>query len=319
MESNLSYIDVRDVKIYSGRNVDFQLSYQNIGRDFSDSPVVVVNHSLTGNSNVSGKDGWWKDLVGEGKLIDTNKFSVLSFNIPGNCFGNEKNDFVDELVLGDVAKAFNQAILNLGINNVHSLIGGSVGGGLVWEMGMLNPDLFENLIPIASDYKSSDWLIANTHLQSKLLENSSDPIFDARIHAMLTYRNPISLNKRFLNQNDGNVRKVKSWLDFHGHNLKNRFQLKAYKIMNKFLSSIDVESYSNSSFVELLKKVKSNVYIISIDSDLLFTDYEQREIYKKISLVKKNVYYFQIRSDHGHDAFFIEYDQISSFLKRCFK
>ena len=59
--------------------------------------------------------------------------------------------------------------------------------------------------------------------------------------------------------------------------------------------------------------------ILSIDSDLLFTDYEQREIYKKISLVKKNVYYFQIRSDHGHDAFFIEYDQISSFLKRCFK
>ena len=186
-------------------------------------------------------------------------------------------------------------------------------------MGILNPDLFDNLIPIASDYKSSDWLIANTHLQSKLLENSSDPIFDARIHAMLTYRNPISLNKRFLNQHDGNGRKVKSWLDYHGHNLKNRFQLKAYKVMNKFLSSIDVESYSNSSFDELMKKVKSNVYIISIDSDLLFTDYEQREIYKKISLVKKNVYYFQIRSDHGHDAFFIEYDQISSFLKRCFK
>ena len=89
--------------------------------------------------------------------------------------------------------------------------------------------------------------------------------------------------------------------------------------MNKILSSIDVESYSNSSFDELMKKVKSNVYIISIDSDLLFTDYEQSEIYKKISLVKKNVYYFQIRSDHGHDAFFIEYDQISSFLKRCFK
>ena len=212
MESNLSYIDVRDVKIYSGRNVNFQLSYQNIGRDFNDSPVVVVNHSLTGNSNVSGKDGWWKDLVGKGKLIDTNKFSVISFNIPGNCFGNEKNDFVDELVLGDVAKAFNQAILKLGIKNVHSLIGGSVGGGLVWEMGILNPDLFDNLIPIASDYKSSDWLIANTHLQSKLLENSSDPIFDARIHAMLTYRNPISLNKRFLNQHDVNGRKVKSCL-----------------------------------------------------------------------------------------------------------
>ena len=68
-----------------------------------------------------------------------------------------------------------------------------------------------------------------------------------------------------------------------------------------------------------MKKVKSNIYIISIDTDLLFTDNEQREIYKKISLIKQNIYYFQIKSDHGHDAFFIEYDQISNFLKDCFK
>ena len=319
MVENLSYINVRDVEIYSGRKVDFQLSYQNFGKDFKSFPVIVINHSLTGNSNVSGNEGWWKDLVGDDKLIDTKKFAVISFNIPGNCFGEEINDFVDELILGDVAKVFNKAISELGISKVHSLIGGSVGGGLVWEMGMLDPELFENLIPIASDYKSSDWLIANTHLQSKLLENSSDPLFDARLHAMLTYRNPISFNKRFHNQYDGKVRKVVNWLDYHGDTLKNRFQLKAYKTMNKFLSSIDVEAYSNLNIEELLKKVKSNIYIISIDTDLLFTDNEQREIYKKISLIKQNIYYFQIKSDHGHDAFFIEYDQISDFLKDCFK
>ena len=85
------------------------------------------------------------------------------------------------------------------------------------------------------------------------------------------------------------------------------------------VAKAQARTQARSNLIELMKKVKSNVYIISIDSDLLFTDYEQREIYKKISLVKKNVYYFQIRSDHGHDAFFIEYDQISSFLKRCFK
>jgi len=315
---NLKYIDVKDVQIFSGRKVDFHLSYQNFGQDFNHFPVVVVNHSLTGNSNVSGKNGWWKDLIGKNKLIDTDRFAVLAFNIPGNCFGKEKNEFLDDLILGDIAKAFNKAIAQLGINKVHSLIGGSVGGGLVWEMGVLNPNLFENLIPIAADYKSSNWLLANTYLQSKLLKNSSDPIVDARIHAMLTYRNPLSLNKRFHNETDGHSRKVTSWLDYHGDTLKNRFELEAYKTMNKFLSSIDVETYSNSKIESLIKKIKSNIYIISIDTDLLFTDYELRETYKKLSLIKDNIYYYQIKSNHGHDAFFIEYDQIENYLKEYF-
>ncbi len=319
MDLNLKYIEVKNVQIYSGREVDFHLSYQNFGQDINQFPVVVVNHSLTGNSNVSGQNGWWKDLIGKNKLIDTDRFAVLAFNIPGNCFGKEKNEFLDDLILGDVAKAFNKAISQLGINRVHSLIGGSVGGGLVWEMGALNPELFQNLIPIAANYKSSDWLLANTYLQSKLLENSSDPIVDARIHAMLTYRNPLSLNKKFQNETDGLSRKVTNWLDFHGDTLKNRFELDAYKTMNKFLSSIDIETYANSNIENLIKKIKSNVYIISINTDLLFTDYELRETYKKLSLIKDNIYYYQIKSNHGHDAFFIEFDQIKNFLKDCYK
>ena len=69
---------------------------------------------------MSGQNGWWKDLIGKNKLIDTDRFAVLAFNIPGNCFGKEKNEFLDDLILGDVAKAFNKAISQLGINRVHS-------------------------------------------------------------------------------------------------------------------------------------------------------------------------------------------------------
>ena len=318
MTVKLDYIKIDDVEIFSGRKVDFQLSYQTFGQDYKNFPVVVINHSLTGNSNVSGENGWWNDLVGVDKLIDTNKYAIIAFNIPGNSFGEEVNDFLEDLVLGDVAKAFNKAIYELGISRVHSLIGGSVGGGLVWEMGALNPELFENLIPVAADYKSSDWLLANTYLQSKLLENSSDPIVDARIHAMLTYRNPISLNKRFQNQTEGNSKKVTNWLDFHGKSLKQRFELEAYKTMNKFLSSIDIETYSNKKIEDLIKEINANIHIISIDTDLLFTDYELNETFKKINSIKNNVYYHQIKSDHGHDAFFMEFKQIEDFLKTIF-
>jgi len=88
--------------------------------------------------------------------------------------------------------------------------------------------------------------------------------------------------------------------------------------MNKFLSSIDIETYSNKKIEDLIKEINANIHIISINSDLLFTDYELNETFKKIYSIKKNVYYHQIKSDHGHDAFFIEYDQIEKFLKDIF-
>ena len=117
MTVKLDYIKIADVEILSGRKVDFQLSYQTFGQDYKNFPVVVINHSLTGNSNVSGENGWWNDLVGVDKLIDTNKYAIIAFNIPGNSFGEEVNDFLEDLVLGDVAKAFNKAIYELGISS----------------------------------------------------------------------------------------------------------------------------------------------------------------------------------------------------------
>ena len=73
----------------------------------------------------------------------------------------------------------------------------SIGGGITWEMGCLYNNLADNLIPVACDWKSSDWIIANTFLQKRLLENSNNPIQDARIHAMLTYRTPFSICDKF--------------------------------------------------------------------------------------------------------------------------
>ena len=87
MDLNLKYIEVKNVQIYSGREVDFHLSYQNFGQDINQFPVVVVNHSLTGNSNVSGQNGWWKDLIGKNKLIDTDR---LQMRCPRLCkFAND--------------------------------------------------------------------------------------------------------------------------------------------------------------------------------------------------------------------------------------
>ena len=159
--------------------------------------MILVNHALTGNSLVSGINGWWSEIIGLEKPIDTSKYSVLCFNIPGNGFNENNFDFNLDLNLGDIALLFVKAIEQLKLAKLHAIIGGSIGGCLTWEMIALKNDLASIIIPVAADWKATDWLIANTFLQERILKNSRDPVSDARIHAMTFYRSPKSLNTRF--------------------------------------------------------------------------------------------------------------------------
>ena len=318
MSTKLNYHKFENFKLSSGENVSVSLSYQTFGLQLGKGPLVVVNHSLTGDSNISGDNGWWSELIGSKKMINTDKFCVMCINIPGNIQEKRGFNYGNKWILSDVAKLFVQLLKNLGVRKVHSLIGGSIGGGLVWEMGLLDENFFENLIPVAADYKASDWLISNTYFQNLILKNSKNPIFDARVHAMLSYRNPKSINRRFkIKSNDLNERKVIDWLNHHGNKLKEKFSLKSYIHMNHLLSSIGY-NYENK-FLKLITKNKSKIHLVGVNSDLLFPNFEIENTYDLLSAIKKNIYYYQIQSDHGHDAFLIEFKQMKSKLNHIFE
>ena len=318
MSTKLYYHKFENFRLSSGQNVSLRLSYQTFGLKLGKAPLVVVNHSLTGDSNISGDKGWWSELIGSKKMIDTHKFCVMCINIPGNIKEKRGFNYGNKWILHDVAKLFVQLLKNLGVRKVHSLIGGSIGGGLVWEMGLLDEKFFENLIPVAADYKASDWLISNTYFQNLILKNSKNPVFDARLHAMLSYRNPKSINRRFkIKSNDLNERKVIDWLNHHGNKLKEKFSLKSYIHMNHLLSSIGY-NYENK-FLKLITKNKSKIHLVGVNSDLLFPNFEIENTYDLLSAIKKNIYYYQIQSDHGHDAFLIEFKQMKSKLNHIFE
>lgn len=320
MEEELKHILLENFETVSGSKIKkIQISYQVFGKELGSAPVILVNHALTGNSLVSGINGWWSEIIGLEKPIDTSKYSVLCFNIPGNGFNENNFDFNLDLNLGDIALLFVKAIDQLKLAKLHAIIGGSIGGCLTWEMIALKNDLASIIIPVAADWKATDWLIANTFLQDRILKNSRDPVIDARIHAMTFYRSPKSLNTRFTRTKnlDKNIYNVESWLIHHGEKLRQRFSLKSYLFMNKLLSSTDI-TRDGESFINKISKIKSSIHLISVDSDIFFLPNEDRETYL---IAKKNnldITNHIIKSIHGHDAFLIETKQISDIFTKIF-
>jgi homoserine O-acetyltransferase len=320
LEEELNHILLEDFETLSGSKIKkLQISYQVFGKKLGSAPVIVVNHALTGNSLVSGINGWWSDIIGFEKPIDTTKYSVLCFNIPGNGFNENNFDFNLDLNLGDIALMFIKAIDKLKIGKLHAIIGGSIGGCLTWEMIALKNDLASIIIPVAADWKATDWLIANTFLQDRILKNSRDPVSDARIHAMTFYRTPKSLNTRFNRTKnlDKNMYNVESWLSHHGEKLRQRFSLESYLFMNKLLRSTDI-TRDGESFINKISKIKSSIHVISVDSDVFFLTDEDHET---VSIAKKNnidIKNHIIKSIHGHDAFLIETKQISDIFTKIF-
>lgn len=313
MESSLQHIRLQNFKLLSGKTLDINLSYQIFGKELFSAPVVLVNHALTGNSNVSSENGWWKTLVGNGKIIDTEKYTVLCFNIPGNGFDGFFIENYKDFTTKDIARLFIQGLKNLEIKKLFALIGGSIGGSIGWEMLVLENNLAEHFIPIATDFKTSDWLHSQCLVQKFLLESDEKPLEKARIHAMLCYRTPESLNFRFKNEIDAEKQILKShdWLNYHGKSLNERFSLKAYKLMNHLLMNIKVEE-------KKLPKINSEIYLISVDSDLFFPAFEIKNTFHFLKENNKKVQYYEIKSIHGHDAFLMEYEQLNEILKTIF-
>lgn len=202
----------------------------------------------------------------------------MAFDVPGN--GNDTFiiENYQDFTTRDIARIFIKGLETLNIAQLHTIIGGSVGGGIAWEILALEPNITQNLIPIATDWKSTDWMIANCYLQEQILNNSARPIEDARIHAMLCYRSPESFKEKFQRtiNNEQLIFNIESWLAHHGEKLQKRYQLSSYKLMNQLLKTIDITRNSDD-FKTLMSRTNAAIHIIGINSDLFL---HQKKIVK---------------------------------------
>ncbi len=297
---------------------NFKITYQIFGKPLHQAPIVLVHHALTGNSDVlSAEKGWWKEIVGENKLIDTNKYTVIAFDMPGNGYEGYLIENYKDFCFEDMVNVMIISLKEIGVKKVFASIGGSIGGFIPWQIAVSEPDFVEYVIPVASHWQTNDWLLSYAYAQEQILENSKRPLFDARVMGMILYRTTKSLNAKFRRTKAENgMFNVASWLKHHGDKLESRYNYHAYRAMNHLLFSINPAG--NNSFEEIAKRIKAKVIQLAIDSDILFDTAETLKT--KELLDQCGVYneYHEIKSEHGHDGFLIENEQICNFLKPIF-
>ena len=288
----------------------------------------------------SGKPGWWDPLIGAGKLFDTNKYFVLCSNILGSCYGttgpisinDTKNkayqaDF-PQITVPDIVRVQKKLIDHLEINKLITVTGGSLGGMQALEWGIMYPEILNSIIPIGTSAKHSAWAIGIGEVERLAIKNDprwNDGFYDeqptkglslARQIAMLTYRSFPSFEEKFNREKTGgtDLFNVISYLDYQGNKLIERFDANTYLLLNDVMDQHDI-GWKRGKTEKVLHDIKPKTLAIGISSDLLYPTAEQKFIAKNIPDAK----YAEINSHHGHDAFLIEFDQLTEIIGEFLK
>lgn len=298
--------------------------------------VIWICHALTANSDAAD---WWSDMVGEGKLFDPAKHFIVCANVIGSCYGSTGPLSINPattnpwyrkfpiITVRDMVKAHNILRKHLGINRIHTVIGGSIGGFQALEWSIMNENLFDHLILLASSAKASPWAIALNESQRMAIEADSSYFEDsemsgingmkaARSIALLSYRNRAAYNFTQAEYEDAkwsNFRAA-SYQKYQGEKLAKRFNAYSYYALSQSIDSHSVGR--NRDIIEnVLGKINTKTLIVSIESDILFPVEEQKLMHKHI----KNSTHKIIPSIFGHDGFLVEWKQLSEIIIDFYK
>jgi homoserine O-acetyltransferase len=311
---------------------EFDLAYTTYGRLNSDkSNVVWVIHALTGDANAAE---WWNGLIGEDKFFDPARHFIICANLLGSCYGST-NPFSENPETGqpyfydfpqvttrDLAASLEKLRVHLGIEHIHTLIGGSLGGQVALEWAVTLGQKLKNAIILASTLKTSPWVIGFNETQRMAIESDctwgechelagAKGLETARAIAMLSYRHPDDL---LIKQSDKEEKldgfRAASYLRYQGQKLARRFNALSYWTLSKAMDSHDL-GRSRGGIEAAVGAIEARILAIGVNSDFLFLPAEAQ----LISQNAKRGTYKEINSTAGHDAFLIEFEQLAYILK----
>lgn len=294
--------------------------------------------------------GWWAPMIGDGCALDTSRYFIVCTNFLGSCYGTTGPASIDPATGSPYGTAFpritvrdmvavQKALVDaLGIRRLRAVIGGSLGGMQVLEWAVMHPDCVDAIIPIATSSQHSPWCVGLNDIARQAIMN--DPAWRggayyafgqpeqglslARQVAMMSYRSDVSFAQRFKRDrirsngspssyryDDANLFQVESYLRYQGAKLVERFDANTYIAITRAMDMHDI-AFGRGAIDDVLASITIPTLSIGITSDVLYPVHEQLTIAARIP----NAKYRQIESPYGHDAFLIEYGQLSSHVRQ---
>jgi len=335
-----------------------RIAYESWGTlDADASNAVLILHALTGDSHVVGAPGpghptagWWTELVGPGKAIDTDRWFVVAPNMLGGCQGSTgPASFAPDgrewaarfpyLTIRDQVDAQAAFTDQLGIDRWAAVIGGSMGGMHALEWAISYPERLERVAILAAPSISSADQIALNSVQIEAVH--MDPNFEggdyyetdadgpyrglalARRMALLNYRSPTELNDRFQRSWQSSISPlgaqgrfaVESYLDFHGNKFTRRFDANSYVLLVEAMNSHDI-GRDRGGVAAALARVTARALVLGIDSDRLFPVSDQQLIARGLTGNIDGDEAVVIHSEFGHDGFLIEHELVGPEVTR---
>lgn len=309
-----------------------EIAYHAYGDFHPGKPVVWVCHALTANSDVAD---WWKGLFGDQYLFNPNNYSVICANVLGGCYGTTGPLCADPrtghpwfhsfpaITIRDMVKAHRVLADALGIDRIHLLIGGSLGGQQAIEWSIEEPDRFSRLVLIATNAQHSPWGIAFN--ESQRMAIASDPTWKtstplagteglkaARAMALLSYRSYEAYHRA---QSESDLLlpetfRAESYQRHQGEKLARRFNAYSYNLLSRAMDSHCIGRGRNGN-KKALQRIQAHTLVVGIASDLLFPVSEQEYLAAHIADANLVI----IDSLFGHDGFLIETAQLRALLK----
>ena len=339
---------------------DYTLVYETYGTLNADkSNAVLVCHALNAGHHVAGTDaqgnlGWWDNLVGPGKPLDTDRFFVIGVNNPGSCFGStgpmHTNPATGKaygaafpvVTVEDWVDAQARLIDRLGISQLAAVLGGSLGGmqALAWTLRY--PDRVRHCIGVATAPNLSAENIAFNEIARRAI--ITDPEFHgghyyehgvvpraglriARMIGHVTYlSDDVMANKFGRKLRDGAISydydvefEIESYLRYQGDKFSDYFDANTYLLITRALDYFDPAAAHGGDLARTLAEVKARFLLVSFTTDWRFSPARSRELVKALVDGRRHVSYAEIDAAHGHDAFLLDDPRYFAVMRTYFE
>jgi homoserine O-acetyltransferase len=312
--------------------------------------AVLVCHALSGSARVAD---WWPQLVGPNQPFDTTNYCIIGLNIIGSCYGSTGpcskhpqkpgqlygSDF-PPVTIKDIVRTQARLLDHLGIERLHTVIGGSIGGmqALSWAVDF--PERLERCIAIGAAPLSAMGLALN-HLQRQAILNDpawrggnyaldQQPVAGlalARAIAVCSYKSAELFSERFARRPDRSGEDPRSsltarydiagYLDYQGSIFTPRFDANSYLVLSKAMDTFDLGEgdKSSASFQAALGRIRARLLLVGISSDWLFPPGDVRALAWAARAAGVKANYAELNSSHGHDGFLAEAAQLAPIIK----